>query len=52
MTTMIALAILGILTAAYLLTAGVTFIVHENLPMNKTPEWFDKVYDILTFNWR
>lgn len=50
--TMIALAIIGILTAAYLLTAGVTFIVRENLPMNKTPEWLEKLYNVLTFNWR
>ena len=49
---MIALAIIGILTAAYLLTAGVTFIVRENLPMNKTPEWLEKLYNVLTFNWR
>ena len=52
MTTMTALAIIGILTAAYLLTAGITFIVRENLPMNKTPEWLEKLYNVLTFNWR
>lgn len=48
---MLALAIFGIIFAAYMLTTLITVIVRESLPMNRTPDWIEKVYEIVTFEW-
>lgn len=46
---MFALAIFGIIFAAYLLTALVTVIAYNSLPMSRTPQWLDTLYEIVTF---
>lgn len=48
---MFALAIFGIIFAAYLLTALIIVIIRESLPMTCTPDWLEKVYEIVTFEW-
>ena len=46
---MLALAIFGIVFAAYMLTAMVTFFVYNALPLDRTPAWFERFYEIITF---
>ena len=48
---MLALVIFGIIFAAYMLVTLVTVIARESLPMNRTPGWLEKVYEIVTFEW-
>lgn len=49
---MLALAIFGIIFATYLLTALVVVVVYESMTVSQTPKWLEKVYNVLTFNWR
>ena len=48
---MLALAIFGIIFAAYMLVTLVTIIAWESLPMDRTPNWLEKVHEIVTFEW-
>ena len=48
---MLALAIFGIIFAAYMLVTLATVITYESLPLDRTPNWLDKVYEIVTFEW-
>lgn len=49
MTTMLALAIFGIFFAIAFVATFAIVVAYNSLPMDKTPEWLDRLYDIVTF---
>ena len=46
---MLALVIISIIIAVILTATMAVAIAYNSLPMDKTPEWLDRLYDIVTF---
>lgn len=49
MNKMLALVIFSIIIAVALIAAMATVVAYNSLPMSKTPQWLEKVYEIVTF---
>ncbi len=49
MNKMLVLVIFSIIIAVALIAAMATVVAYNSLPMSKTPQWLEKVYEIVTF---
>lgn len=49
---MLVLVIVSSLIAVYFAVTFATIIAWESLTMDRTPEWLDTLYEVVTFQWR
>ena len=49
---MLVLTIFGFVALVYFTFTFATIVAWESLTLDRTPEWLDTLYEIVTFQWR